>query len=99
MINPVKIFDKNGKLKTIITGEELQERHWQNTKNGNNLFAVGKGRPTINWATRSVKCYVCGADFQTTHKKSKYCGKICSNEAGAMKKKRTPLKNEKKDTS
>ena len=99
MIYPVKIFDKHGNLKAFITEGELHARHWKNTKQGHNLFTVGKGRPVIKQATRSVQCYVCNVEFQTTHKKSKYCGKICAHRAEEMKKKRTPLKNEKKDTS
>lgn len=97
MLNPVKVLDGKGNVKKIIPSEELQERHWKiiNKNDSNNLFAVGKGRPTIALALRSIDCGICGTSFKSTHKKAKYCGKMCSEKAGGLKRKGLSLKNEK----
>lgn len=97
MLSPVKIYDKHGKLKATVTKEEIEDRHWKRLKTNNQIFAVKGSKPDTSLLLRSVKCNICGTSFDTTHRKTKYCDKICADKAVKRKKKGLPIKNETED--
>ena len=43
MLYPVKVFDKNGKLKRVIKIEEIKQDYWKRKPHG--FVSFGRGKP------------------------------------------------------
>tara|TARA_R110000744_G_scaffold245066_2_gene361883 strand:- start:459 stop:776 length:318 start_codon:yes stop_codon:yes gene_type:complete len=85
MLNQVKVFDREGKLKEIIPKETIANRHWGFFKTNNHIFAIQGSHPEAKLALRSIVCGVCKNTFTTTHARTLYCGRPCADESVKIK--------------
>jgi len=86
---PVKIFDGKGNLKQTMTAEEVSAQHWTGFKCNVTSFIIEGSTPhkgkTRKKKMKDLMCVVCGAPFQSTHIKAKYCNHVCATTAGREK--------------
>jgi hypothetical protein len=101
MLNQVKVFDGKGKLKHIITQDEIANRHWKCYRTNNHIFAVEGSKTNFKLVAKNIICKVCKVSFKTTHARTLYCGVSCASKSVETKRKekmelkRKAIKNDK----
>jgi Zn finger protein HypA/HybF involved in hydrogenase expression len=87
MLNQVKVFDGKGKLKRIITQDEIANRHWKFCKSNNHIFAVAGSKTNFYLVEKNIICKVCKVSFTTNHARTLYCGIPCASKSVEIKRK------------
>ena len=100
-----KVFDKDGKLKKILQGQETISKEaktfleQKSTKKAAAYIKKLRESPKeINHNTKFYNkvCIVCSREFHPRHPQTKYCSHECQKKLYLKKKKLIKLKNPKK---
>ena len=86
MFHECKVYDGEGKLKTVYTKDQVAFSHWRNTVDGSNKFTFSETtdipKELVKGPQRKLICIYskCKKPFITTHKTAKVCSDVCGKE-------------------
>lgn len=76
MLHEVKIYNKSGRLKSVITSEQVTEKHQMNYQEGSIFSKMDNAKTKI--------CKHCKKKFETRDRRKKFCSLLACGKAYHM---------------